>query len=113
MEEIKYGVYSRASHFMEIQANRSNSYSDVIDLVRHEFVIQPSEGKKIILFQHTGAVMSDAPVTIKGTKRKWSLGAYLLACKKSPSQIKFGIGELTTYRESDEESEVRYICFFI
>lgn len=70
MEETKSGVYSRASHFMEIQADRSNSYSDVIDLARREFVIQPSEGKKIMLFRHTGAVISDAPVTIKGTERK-------------------------------------------
>ena len=91
---------------MEIQADRSNSYTDVIDQARREFLMQPSEGKKIILFRHTGAVISDAPVSIKGKEKKWSLGCYLLASKKSPSQVKFGIGELTTYHGRDEESEV-------
>ena len=96
-------MFSRASHFMEIQANRSNSYTDVIDLARREFLMQPSEEKKIVLFRHTGAVISYAPVAIKGKEKKWSLRSYWLACKMSPSQIKFGIGELTTYHGSDED----------
>ena len=84
----------------EIEAQRSDSYRDIIECASKVLNIQPILGKSLALFKYNGVTIVDSDLTVKGGK-KWTLGSYLLACKKSPSQVKFGIGYVS---DPDEHS---------
>ena len=54
--------------------------------------LPPKEGKSATLFKFNGARILNADLIINGTKKKWTLGNYLLMLKKSANNIKMGIG---------------------
>ena len=76
----------------EIEAQRSDSYCDIIERASKVLNLPTSPGKQLALFKYNGVAIVDSDLTVKGEKKKWTLGSYLLACKKSPSQVKFGVG---------------------
>ena len=85
----------------EIEAQRSDSYCDIIERASKVLNLPTSPGKSIALFKYNGVAIVDSDLTVKGEKKKWTLGSYLLACKKSPSQVKFGVGYVS---DPDEHS---------
>ena len=84
----------------EIEARRSDSYCDIIERASKVLNIEPMPGKSLSLFKYNAVTIVDSDLTVKGEK-KWTLGSYLLACKKSPSQVKFGVGYVS---DPDEHS---------
>lgn len=80
-----------ASQLVEIAANREDSYGRLLSRATESLGIQTA-GKKFSFFKCNTAQIPDANLSIKSRVRNWTLGNYLLAVKKAPSQIKFGVG---------------------
>ena len=85
----------------EIEAQRGDSYRDIIECASKVLNLPRIPGKPLALFKYNGVTIVDSDLTVKGEKKKWTLGSYLLACKKSLSQVKFGIGNVS---DPDEHS---------
>ena len=79
------------SNLEEIEANRDDSYEDIISRVVTALHL-PKVGQTFALYRPNTAHIPNADLTVNLQKRKWTLGNYLLVLKKSPSQIKFGVG---------------------
>ena len=60
-------------------------------------------GRKDVLrlYKPSTACIPYMDLTVKSVKRKWTSGNYLLAIKKAPSQIKFGVGYVEQQREDE------------
>lgn len=93
---------------VEIEAQRTDSYRGEAERATNILKIHPVPGKSFMLYKYSGVAISDNDLTVKGEKKKLTLGTYLLACKKSPSQIKLGIGYLSDDEDhsSPENDEV-------
>jgi len=89
---------------VEIEAQQTDSYRGIAEHAANILKIHPLPGKSFMLYKYSGVAISDNDVTVKGEK-KWTLGTYLLACKKSPSQIKLGIGYLSDDDYSSLEND--------
>lgn len=49
-------------------------------------------GTDLSLFKINGTRVVNKSVTVKGNKKPWTIGNYLLLMKKSPSAVKIGVG---------------------
>ena len=85
----------------EIEAQTSDSYHDIIEHASKVLNLPTSPDKPLALFKYNGVTIVNSDLTVKGEKRKWTHGSYLLACKNSPSQVKFGVGYVS---DPDEHS---------
>ena len=62
--------------------------------------------KSLSLFKLNGTRILDEDVTIRGKLKPWTIGNYLLLIKKSPSNVKLGVGYCTSKLvESSSNSE--------
>jgi len=93
---------------VEIEAQRTDSYRGAAERAANILKIHPVPGKSFALYKYSGIAISD-DLTVRDEKKKWTLGTYLLACKKSPSQIKLGIGYLSDDDHSSPE-RMRYVA---
>ena len=78
------------SELIEITARRSDNYKDLLDHAVK--ALQLKGGKSFCLFRWGGTRIINEDVYIGGTPQNWTLKNYLLTCRKSASQIKFGVG---------------------
>ena len=58
------------------------------------------KGKVLSLFKMNGARLLDENVTVKGNQKPWTLGNYLLLMRKSPSNVKLGVGYFSPLPEN-------------
>jgi len=108
MVEGKQGTVSRvkSGSLIEINAYRGDSYSVIARKAAKKCQLTQVAGNlSLALFKLNGALILDEEVTINGKTRPWTLGNYLLLMKKSPANIKLGVG----YR-SKEVLFVHYSC---
>ena len=90
------------SNLVEIEASRDDSYNTLLSRAAEALQIKSGRKDALRLYKPSTACIPDMDLTVKFVKRKWTLGNYLLAVKKAPSQIKFGVG----YAEQQREDEV-------
>lgn len=115
MKESRPGVFARAKQpFVEIEANKSDSYTVFARKAAIKCRLGSEEkGKVLSLFKLNGARVLNESVTVKGKQKPWTLGNYLLLMKKSPSNVKLGVGYFTppssditsSSSSSDDENE--------
>lgn len=91
------------SNLIEIEASRDDSYNNIISHASKVLRIR-LDGKKLCLFKPSTACVPNMELTVKSCKKKWTLGNYLLAEKKVPSQVKFGVGYM--YEKHHQEQPV-------
>lgn len=89
------------SNLEEIEANREDCYDQIVARAVKALNI-PQRGRTFSLFKPTSAHIPNTDLPVKSTKRKWTLRNYLLMIKKSPSQVKFGVG----YSECEQSETV-------
>ena len=100
MKHINKGKYGQVSQHTEIQASRRDSYVSLLKNASRALNIQSSsdldeqstQSDSLSLFKRNGTVIPNRSLIIKGQKRPWTVGNYLLAVKKAPSQVKLSIG---------------------
>lgn len=90
---------------MEIEAQRSDSYHDLAQRASNALIVHLVPGQTVAVYKYSGVEIAENYLTVKGQKKKWTLGNYLLACKKSPSQMKFGIGFPSHHEHSSHEDD--------
>lgn len=117
MRQTKSGIFTRASRpFVEIEAFRNDSYRDFVKRAAQR--TQTIINKTLALFKLNGARVLDKEVTVKGKIKPWTLGNYLLLLKKSPYNIKMGVGYImdaqsSTDSDSQDSSKVHnYVQLF-
>lgn len=111
MTESKRGIFQRGSApFIEVEAARSDDYmtfawkaADCCQLGGN------SLGTGLSLFKMNGARILNRVVTVKGNKKPWTLGNYLLMMKKSPASVKIGVGYVDESSTSSEDNVRRYV----
>ena len=87
------------SNLIEIEASRDDLYDTILSRATEALHIEP-ERRKIYLYKPSTACIPNMDLTVKSVKKKWTLGNYLLAVKKVPSQIKFGVGYVECQTEA-------------
>ena len=65
------------SELVEIEADRNDSYSELVD--RAVEALKLPDGKNFTLYKYNTARIPDTDLNVKGSRKKWSLGNYLLA----------------------------------
>lgn len=57
--------------------------------------VQPKKGKELKLFKLNGALIVDERIDVGELSKSWTIGNYLsILAKKSPSQMKIGVGTI-------------------
>ena len=96
MKESRPGVFVRAKQpFVEMEANKSDNYTTFAKKAAIKCRLSEEKGKLLSLFKLNGARVLDESVTMKEKLKPWTLGNYLLLMKKSPSNVKLGVGYFT------------------
>ena len=105
MKETRSGVYTRVkAPYVEMEAYRSDSYITFVKRAAHKCHLTEKKNKLLSLFKLNGARVLDEEVTVKGKPKPWTLGNYLLLMKKSPNNIKMGIGYVDCDFNSSSDS---------
>ena len=104
MEENKPGVFVRAqSPYVEIEDSRCDTYQAFVNKAPIKCKLGYKKRKVCSLFKLNGAQVLSEDININGKVKPWTLGRYLLLMKKSPSNVKLGIGHISV-EVSDSES---------
>ncbi len=94
MKEGKQGSYSRNSAYVEIEADRGDSYDELLQRAATTFKLLPRANKLLTLFRGNGVAVIDQMLQVRSKKVPWTLGNYLQVTKRSPAQTKLGVGYL-------------------
>ena len=101
MKESRVGTFSRTKQpFIEMEANKSDNYTTFAKKAAVKCRLSDEKGKILSLFKLNGARVLDEKVTVKGNQKPWTLGNYLLLMKKSPSNVKLGVGYFSPLPEN-------------
>lgn len=85
VKKNKHGSYSRDGVDVEVVANRSDTYEELLEKAQATLdVPKEKEGYCLSLFTCGGAVMVN--------REGWTLGGYLQQTHRSSLQTRFGIG---------------------
>lgn len=107
MEEKRPGVFSRVkSPFVEMGAYRRDSYSVIANRAAKKCHLNYCKGKILSLFKLNGARILDEDININGKVKLWTMGNYILLMKKSPCNIKLGVGYVLSESSSNSEEDV-------
>ena len=68
MKEGKKGSYTRCSPYAEVEAERSDCYSEVVRRAAEQFDLSPRKGKILSLFRPNGAAVMDQELQVRGKK---------------------------------------------
>lgn len=102
MQEGRQGVYGKTkSPYIEMGVRRSDCYKAVAERAAKKCHLIYQESKTLSLFKLNGARILDEEITIGGKTKPWTLGNYILLMKKSPNNIKLGVGCITPDSSSD------------
>ena len=91
MEEKKNGSFAKDIDIpaIGIRARHSDSYSTVINRAVEAFPLVSRKQKLVKLFMVRGTMILNVP---NEEGEPWSLGEYLILRKKSPDELKLGVG---------------------
>lgn len=107
MEEGRQGVYSKAkSPYIEMSVRRSDCYKIVAERAAKKCHLIYQGSRVLSLFKLNGARILDEEITIGGKTKPWTMGSYILLMKKSPNNIKLGVGYITPDSSSDDSGKV-------
>ena len=105
MYATRIGGYKKSGPYVEVTVRKTASYADVaeagIQQLHTEFPVSSDEehdlcNGPLTLFRPDGTVIpSGSLLTELGETTRWSLGLYMTQLKKSPSQLKLGVGYLS------------------
>lgn len=88
--------FTKASEFVEIEASRDDTYIEFCSKSERALKMTVPESYKevLTLFRLNGTVVLDQKLLVDGSDvdRDWTLGNYLTKIKKSPNNVKFGVG---------------------
>ena len=103
MQETRYGVFVRdkAMFYVEVEACRSDNYKVFVEKAAKKCKMTHVRGKFLQLFKMNGAQILNEEMKLNGKCKPWTLGNYLLLMKKSPSNVKLGIGQVSVISSSD------------
>ena len=95
-------MYVRSSTYVEVPATRSNSYQAFAKKAAKLLKMEVKKGEELKLFKLNGAVIVDEKIDVGGgVSKSWTMGNYLsILAKKSPSQIKIGVGTVKEIESS-------------
>ena len=82
MRKSRHGIFSRYGSAVEVVADRSDTYSQ---LAKKACEVLDVSGNSFSLYSLGGAVIVN--------ERGWTLGGYMRKIRRSPSELKIGIGE--------------------
>ena len=101
MKETSRAMYVRSSSYVEVPATRSNSYQAFAKKAAKLLKMEAKKGEELKLFKLNGAVIVDEKIDVGGVSKSWTMGNYLsILAKKSPSQIKIGVGTVKEIESS-------------
>lgn len=93
MKESTRGMFIRSSSYVEVPAARSDPYLSFAKKAAKLLKVQPKKGEELKLFKLNGALIVDETIDVGELSKDWTIGNYLsILAKKSPSQIKIGVG---------------------
>lgn len=106
MKEGKPGVYSRAkgTSFIEITARKTDDYTTFCKKAAKACKLVGKGSRELCLFKMNGAQIPDVPMktATTGKQKGWTLGTYLSAIKKAPTNVKIGIGYIKPHAYEEE-----------
>ena len=106
MQEGRQGVYSkRKSPYIEMSVSRGDCYKAVAKRAAKKCRLTYRGSQTLSLFKLNGARILDEDITVGGKTKPWTIGNYILLMKKSPNNIKLGVGCITPDSSSDYPSE--------
>lgn len=104
MHESRQGVYSKSrSPYIEMSVKRSDCYKTVARRAAKKCHLAYHGSESLSLFKLNGARILNEDVIIGGKTKPWTMGNYILLMKKSPSNIKLGVGRVM-HDSSESES---------
>lgn len=90
MKQGRSGGYVRDGVSVELIANASNTYDDILEQARKTFHLKLTSNIKVLrLFTLSGAVIPSS--------EEWSLGSYLKKSHRSEARIGIGYIEVCSY----------------
>ena len=93
MKEVKPGVYSRAkTPLIEVKARKGDDYKSVCRKAATACHLKATDTQELCLFRVNGVQILNEKITLAKKQKRWTIGHYLTAIKKSPGNVKFGIG---------------------
>lgn len=93
MEHLGKGKFNQVSGHREVQLARDDTYLAVVAMAAGALKLKDLGA--LSLFRQNGTVILNGSLTVKGARKPWTIGNYLLAIKKSAHQIKLGVGHST------------------
>ena len=93
MKLTRKGDVVKGSTLYEVEAKRSDTYHDLLKNISSTLNMKPKDPLKyeLQLYKLNGVTISSWPPT-EDKGKQWTLGSYLQKIKKSPTQLKIGIG---------------------
>ena len=98
--EKKKDLHKKSGGYLEVIASRHDNYGTLLNRMKEKF--PEVSCRKCSIFRSNGARVVDADVMTKGSKKEWTLGAYLNHLHVSPDNMRLGIG----YNSSSDSEEL-------
>lgn len=98
MKEKSPGVYTRGkAPVIEVKARKGDNYETICKKAANACGLVETTSKELCLFRFNGVRILNQDITgssgnHKEWTREWTIANYLTALKKSPGNVKFGIG---------------------
>lgn len=93
MSESRQGVFSKEkSPYVEMSVSRSDPYSIVAKKAAEKCRLNYCKNKVLSLFKLNGVRILNESVNVNGKLKPWTLGSYIQMIKKSPKNVKIGVG---------------------
>ena len=81
--------------FLLIHGSTCSPYLSFAKNAAKLWKVQPKKGEELKLFTLNGALIVDERIDVGELSKSWTIGTYLsILVKKSPSQIKIGVGTI-------------------
>jgi len=98
------------SSLIELSVAKDDSYRVFVHKAKDKLGLTERKGMKLQLFKFRGARITDEPVTVHSNYRKWTIGNYLCALRKSADNVPLGVAHVTT-DDDDLPDDVRSYGF--
>ena len=100
MKVTPKGLYKSASNYMECRAQKTDTYSDIVERMAGLFGLADEDGRTLSLFKPRGAIIPAEELEIGGESVMWTLGGYFRLMHQSPENVKFGVGYIDDPQET-------------
>ena len=91
--------YEPEGPYVEMDASRLFSQSELA-IKAAKVCGKDVQGKSLALFKpYARVIIPDSELLVRGTRKPWSLGAYLARLRKAAGSLKFGVGIVNTGKQ--------------